>query len=142
MLAGYVTLNHQFKRIYVSAGIRAEYTNSDYSQDGEKLYNKKDFNLYPTINCEYTINPNVIITGGYENKSSRPSFSQLSPIIRYINAMLYEKGNPELKLMNSHNAYLALILHRKFSIEASYTYKRDLPMYIFQTNPQVEGSLK
>ena len=68
MLAGYVTLNHQFKRIYVSAGIRAEYTNSDYSQDGEKLYNKKDFNLYPTINCEYTINPNVIITGGYENK--------------------------------------------------------------------------
>ena len=141
MLAGYVTLNHQFKRIYVSAGIRAEYTNSDYSQDGEKLYNKKDFNLYPTINCEYTINPNVIITGGYENKSSRPSFSQLSPIIRYINAMLYEKGNPELKLMNSHNAYLALILHRKFSIEASYTYKRDLPMYILQTNPQVEGSL-
>lgn len=141
MLAGYLTLNHQFKKLYVSAGVRAEYINSDYRQDEEKLYNKKDFTLYPAIDCEYTINSNVIITGGYENKSSRPSFNELSPIIRYINAMLYEKGNPELNLMNSHNAYLALILHRKFSIEASYTYKKNLSMYVFQTNPQVKGSL-
>ena len=141
MLAGYLTLSHQFNKLYVSAGIRGEYINSDYNQDGEELYSKKRFTLYPTIECEYTINPNLIITGGYENKSSRPSFSQLSPIIRYINAMLYEKGNPKLKLMNSHNAYLALILHRKFSIEASYTHKKNLSMYVFQTNPQVEGSL-
>lgn len=141
MLAGYLTLSHQFKKLYASAGVRGEYINSNNRQDGEELYSNKEFTLYPTIDFEYTISPNAILMAGYENKSSRPSFSQLSPIIRYINAMLYEKGNPELRLMNSHNAYLALILHRKFSLEASYTYKKNLSMYVFQTNPQVDGSL-
>ena len=141
VLAGYLTIDHQFKNLYASAGIRGEYITSNYNQDGENLYKEHNFTLYPSIDLEYTFTPNCILLGGYENKSSRPSFSQLSPIIRYINAMLYEKGNPKLKLMNSHNVYIACVLHRKFSIEASYTYKKDLSMYVFQANPQVEGSL-
>lgn len=141
VLAGYLTIDHQFKKLYASAGVRGEYINSNYNQDGENLYKENNFTLYPSIDLEYTLAPNCILMGGYENKSSRPSFSQLSPIIRYINAMLYEKGNPELKIMNLHNVYIACVLYRKFAIEASYTYKKNLSMYVFQTNPQVEGSL-
>lgn len=140
-LAGYLTIDHQFKKLYVSAGVRGEYVTSNYSQDGEKLYKKKEFTLYPSIDFEYAFTPDFILMGGYENKSSRPSFSQLSPIIRYVNAMLYEKGNPELKQMNLQNLYLSFVLQRKFSVEASYTHKKDLSMYVFQANPQVAGSL-
>lgn len=140
-LAGYLTLDHQFNNLHMTAGIRGEYLNSNYSQNGENLYRRKDFTLYPSVEFIYTFNPNFILLGGYESKSGNPSFSQLSPIIRYINAMLYEKGNPELKLMNSHNIYLTFILNNKLTIEANYYNKKNFSMYVFQTNPQVDGSL-
>lgn len=140
-LAGYLTIDRQFKKLYITAGVRGEHVVSDYSQDGEELYKKKEFTLYPSVDFEYAFTPNFVLMGGYQNKSSRPSFGQLSPIIQYVNAMLYEKGNPELKQMNLHNIYLSCVLHRKFSVEASYTYKKNLSMYEFQVNPQVTGSL-
>lgn len=43
--------------------------------------------------------------------------------------------------MNAHNAYLTCILYNKFVFEFNYTYKKDLPMYVFQPNPNIEGSL-
>ena len=140
-LAAYLTVDRQFKKLYASVGVRGEYFTSDYSQDEEKLYNKKNFTIYPSVNFEYTFTPNLVLVGGYENKSGRPSFSQLSPIIRYINAMLYEKGNPELKQMNLRNLYLSCVINRKFSVEASYTHKKNFSMYVFQPNPLVAGSL-
>ena len=141
LLAGYLMVDRQFQKLYVSAGIRGEYINANYSQNGENLYKENDFTLYPSIDLEYSLSPNCILVGGYNNKSKRPSFSQLSPIIRYINAMLYEKGNPTLKIMNSHNIYLACVLHRKFSVEASYTSKKNFSMYVFQPDAQLKGSL-
>lgn len=140
-LAGYVTIDRQFKNFYASIGLRGEYINSNYKQDKEAAYTKHEFTLYPSVNFEYMPNTRLIFLGGYSNKSNKPSFNQLSPIIYYINAMLYEQGNPLLKPMSQHNIYIACVLNNKFSIEASYTYRKNLSMYVFQSNPLIEGSL-
>lgn len=140
-LAGYVTIDRQFKNFYASIGLRGEYISSNYRQDGEVAYTEHEFTLYPSINFEYIPNQKLIFLGGYSNKSSRPSFNQLSPIIYYINAMLYEQGNPLLKPMSQHNIYIACVLNNKFSVEASYTYRKNFSMYTFQSNPLIEGSL-
>ena len=141
LAAFYFTLAHQFGKLYTNIGVRGEYLISNYKQDNYNLYKNHDIQFYPSLNMEYTFNPNILFSLGYANKSKRPSFSQLSPLIRYVNSMLYETGNPNLKIMNAHNAYLTCILYNKFVFEFNYTYKKDLPMYVFQPNPNIEGSL-
>lgn len=139
--ACYITLAHQFGKLYTNIGVRGEYLISDYKQDQNNLYKKHTFQFYPSLNMEYTFNSNTLFSLGYASKSKRPSFSQLSPLIRYVNSMLYETGNPNLQIMNAHNVYLTCILYNKFIFEFNYTYKKDLPMYVFQPNPKIESSL-
>lgn len=141
LAAGYLTLSRQVGKAYLLAGVRGEYYKSDYQLDEQSLYRDDKFTLYPSVQVNYTVSPEFIVSLGYNNKSQRPTFTELSPVVRYINAMLYEQGNPGLRMTSTHNLYASFIIRQRLIVQFSYKHDRDFVMYAFLTNPQVPGNL-
>lgn len=133
--AVYADLSGQFKRLYFDGGIRLEYASNHYEEYGSSDLQKKQFNAFPSLQIEYQVSPSWIVSIGYEAKGQRPKFQDLSPLMRYINAHLYEQGNVTLSHMISHNPYLALVYKNKVSVNLNYYHKHNYPLYAFQSSP-------
>ena len=120
----YANVNRQMGNLYAGIGLRWEYMNSIYKLNAQELVKDKSSILYPSVELEYEISPSVGLLAGYTAKSLRPSISQLSPILKYVNSLLYEKGNPALK-NNEVTQYLSLsYLTEEISIELNYDRNR------------------
>lgn len=130
--AVYADLSGQFKRFYIDGGIRLEYASNHYEVYGSSNLQKKQFNAFPSLQIDYQVSPSWLVSIGYEAKGQRPRFQDLSPLMRYINAHLYEQGNVSLSHMVSHNPYLALVYKNKVSVNLNYYHKRNYPLYAFQ----------
>ena len=90
--------------------------------------------MFPALEVEYQISPFFIVSMGYETKGYRPKFQDISPLMRYINAHLYEQGNVSLTHMISNNLYLSFVYKNKISVDLNYYHKHDYPLYVFQTS--------
>lgn len=141
LVAGYLTLSRQTGKFYISAGLRGEYYHSHYRQNGQNLYRGDKFTVYPSLQVNYTASPSLIFSIGYNNKSQRPTFNELSPIVRYINAMLYEQGNPGLRMTSTHNLYASCVINSRLVVQISYRNDHDFVMYALSRNPQVAGNI-
>lgn len=141
LAACYLTLSRQIEKFYLSAGLRGEYYHSHYRQNGQNLYRGDKFTVYPSLQVNYTASPNLTFSIGYNNKSQRPTFSELSPIVRYINAMLYEQGNPGLRMTSTHNLYASCVINSRFVVQLSYRNDHNFVMYALSRNPQVAGNI-
>lgn len=87
-----------FGKLSVSAGLRWEYTDSQYFLWGEKQeeQSRHYHNLAPSATISFPIG-NVSTNLSYQRKTSRPAFDQLSSAVRYLDRYSYESGNPNLK---------------------------------------------
>ena len=141
LAAGYLTLSKTYGKFYMMAGLRGEYYHSDYRHDNQEIYGDQTFRLYPSLQMNYTASPSFILSVGYNNKSQRPTFTELSPIIRYINAMLYEQGNPGLRMTSIHDLYASCVIGQRLVIQFNYRHDQDFVMYAFRSNPQVAGNI-
>ena len=130
--AVYADLSGQFKRFYFDGGIRLEYASNHYEEYGSNDLQKKQFNAFPSLQIDCQVSPSLVVSIGYEAKGQRPRFQDLSPLMRYINAHLYEQGNVSLSHLVSHNPYLALVYKNKVSVNLNYYHKRNYPLYTFQ----------
>lgn len=138
---GYLNLSKQIGSLYVTAGLRGEYYHSDYRQNDQSLYSRNEFTPYPSIQVNYTASPKFIASIGFISKSLRPTFSELSPVVRYINAMLYEQGNPELNMTTINKLFASLVISQRLLIQLSYQHDHNYVMYAFKSNPQVLGNI-
>ena len=141
LAAGYLTLSKTFGKFYMMAGLRGEYYHSDYRQDEQEIYGNETFTVYPSLQMNYTASPDFILSVGYTNKSQRPTFTELSPVIHYINAMLYEQGNPGLRMTSIHDLYASCVIDRRLVIQFNYRRDQDFVMCAFHNNPQVPGNI-
>lgn len=141
LVANYITLSHQIKKLYLSVGLRVEYYHSNYMQDDNVIYKDSRFNFYPSIQVNYTVNPELIFVTGYNSKSQRPTFTELSPVVYYINAMLYEQGNPGLRMTSTHNSYISCVIKNRLLIQLSYRYDKNFVMYALHNNQEVAGNI-
>lgn len=87
-----------FGTISLSAGLRWEYTNSDYFLFGVRQadQSRRYDNFSPSALVMLPIG-NVNASVKYSRKTSRPAFEQLSSSIKYIDRYNYERGNPNLQ---------------------------------------------
>lgn len=131
-LAFYSLLSYNKERLITYGGIRAEYTNSNYKWNNDYSMKRNSWEYFPSIDVEYDFCPNFILDLGLNVKGTLPKFNELSPILRYINSHLYEKGNGDLKKETIRNIYLVMVLLKKISFNVNYYYVKNLPIYIFQ----------
>lgn len=130
----YANLSSQFKHLYFNGGVRFEYSSNRDKEYDSNILQKKCLNVFPALEVEYQISPSFIVSMGYETKGYRPKFQDISPLMRYINAHLYEQGNVSLTHMISNNLYLSFVYKNKISVDLNYYHKHDYPLYVFQTS--------
>lgn len=132
VLAVYASLSGQVKKLYYEGGLRGEYASSRYDDHVTTPIKRDQFKVFPSMTLVYPVSSSLTLCGGYVMRGIRPTYSELSPLQRYVNAHLYEQGNPTLEHMISHNPYLTLIIKNKVSVEINFYHKANLAMYTFE----------
>ena len=103
----FAEMSQTFGNVSLSAGLRWEYTDSQYFLWGEKKddQSRNYYNIAPNASISFSIG-NVSTNLSYMRKTSRPAFEQLSSAVRYLDRYSYEVGNPNLKPI--YRDYLSL----------------------------------
>ncbi|MGL4629615.1 MAG: carboxypeptidase-like regulatory domain-containing protein [Leadbetterella sp.] len=87
--SGYGQVNTPvLKRMYLSAGVRAEYNQQELSSrnrgSGSLIYVENPaFNLLPAVNLSYEINKKSKLRIAYSNTVNRPEFREIAPFTYY-----------------------------------------------------------
>ncbi len=107
--AAFVQLMQRLNKLTLIAGLRYEYLDSRYYENGVKMDDESRTysDLFPSLMLMYPLK-NVRARLSYSRNINRPAFSQLSGNVKYINRYTYESGNPYLKPSYRDNLSLAL----------------------------------
>lgn len=116
LLATYLNFSRNLnEKIYLTAGIRYEYTNIEGILVTLNTTNKNNYgNLFPNISVSYDPNENNSYSLSYNKRISRPGLYDLNPFRVYRDANNYEIGNPDLLPNITDN------------VEIGYVYKGNL----------------
>lgn len=121
-----------------NAGLRCEHAVSDYYSFGNytEEQSRKYDRLFPYANVVFPIGK-AKITLAYSEKTTRPSYSQLSSSVQYDSKYIYESGNPLLRPMIRHDISLSGVYEWVY-VSLSYDHASDY----FSTEyvPYEEGS--
>lgn len=121
----YAQIMQNFGRFSIQFGLRYEYLNNRYYENGNKIasQSRTSNEVLPSAVITLPIK-NVMLQMSYIRKYTQPLYSQLSNAIEYINSNLYESGNPQLK--PSFRDDVSLNLRWKWlMLNASYSHQTD-----------------
>lgn len=131
--AFFAETSQAFGRMSVSAGLRWEYTDSQYYLWGERKdeQSRRYHNLAPSASISLPFG-NVSVNLAYTRKTSRPAFEQLSSAVRYLDRYSYESGNPKLKPVRRDYVSLSSSW-RDLVVELTYNSTKNY--FMWQTAP-------
>jgi hypothetical protein len=117
--AAYLSLNKQFKKLGVQAGVRYEntsYTGKQYGNPTRKdsSFKKNYGSFFPTLFMSYKVNDKNQFAFSYGRRIDRPAYQDLNPFLFFLDKYTYEAGNPFIKPQFTNN------------LEVSHTYKNFL----------------
>lgn len=96
--AVYSTLSHEWKKISIQVGLRAEETFQHGNQKTTGNIFKRDyFNLFPSAHISYSLPNNNKLQTSYSRRINRPDPNSLNPFIDKSNPLTWHAGNPNLK---------------------------------------------
>lgn len=133
----FVDSRQTFGKVSLSAGLRWEYTNSDYYLFGiRQVDQSRNYNNFaPSASISLPLG-NVSASVKYSRKTSRPIFEQLSSSVRYIDRYNYESGNPNLRPI--YRDYVSVSAYWKdLAVELDYTSTKNY--FMWQTVPYPEN---
>ncbi|MFS4455383.1 outer membrane beta-barrel family protein [Maribacter sp. 2304DJ31-5] len=134
--AGYFSLNGDWEKWSIKAGLRGEYTQSSGTSINLATINDLEyFELFPTFYLLHTVNEGHSFAFDYSRKLKRPRYEDLNPFRTFINENNFVEGNPNLLPAFSNNFNLNYTLKQEFFFDLYY---RDNGNYIstlsFQDN--------
>lgn len=104
--------------IFVSLGLRGEYTNLKSENSGVAL---NYFDLFPSLLMSYKLKNNLALKFSYAKSIWRPSFSLLNNYKVKLSDYLYSVGNPELKAQKTDYFKIGLSKQGHY-LNISYSY--------------------
>jgi len=113
----------------LSAGLRYEHVNFDYSEDGKHIdeQSRNFSNLFPSISWSSELGK-MQMQFSYSAKTQRPSYEQLSNNIAYGNRFTLQSGNPLLKHEIIHDlSFMGIWKFINFSL--SYNDRKNAIIY-------------
>ncbi len=120
--AAYLSYGNRLGNFTYNLGIRGEY-NERIIKDENNTYTYKIFAPFPTLHISYNLNVSNQIMLSYSRRVWYPRRWMLNPFIRKIDAINYQKGNPELEPEFSHSfemGYQRVIKLGNIGIEGFY----------------------
>lgn len=154
ILAGYSMLTVDIGQLRFIAGIRLEYTQTNYTgnevffdAEGNHLETRKSeasgnyLNAFPMFHIRYSLNPMTNIRFAYTNTIARPPYEELSPyrLVSFADERI-TRGNPELKpsLAQSFDLMLEHFLGNVGILSAGVFYK-DIRDFVYTQSYTLEG---
>ena len=124
-VAGFLSIGQQFGKIAVEAGLRYEYVNFKYTENGQLLENQSKTynNLFPSLSISTEIGK-AQLSLSYTSKTQRPSYDDLDGTVSYVNRLTLEGGNPYLSPMKIHTVELTGAW-KQFFAKVSYEHRKD-----------------
>lgn len=129
LLGAYLDISKKFGNLNANAGLRVEHTKFEGNRDNSRVIDTTYFTFAPNVKATYRTANKHKITLGCRSSISRPSFSNLSPNIRYDNEFFYRCGNPELLPTITTNVALMWDYASKFWANIAYRHKRNATIF-------------
>jgi hypothetical protein len=134
--AAYVSYNKTFKKYNVTAGFRAEQSNTEgesvtLNQSNSRSY----FNLFPNISVAYTKSLKQQFNMAYRKSIVRYGFDLVNPFIIYQSQYSYRQGNPYLKPQINHTVELSHVYNFKLFTSLSYTHTVSSLSPVYKQDP-------
>lgn len=109
MSSGFLSYAQQIGKLSLEAGLRYEYIDFDYYEDGNYVatQSKTYGNFFPSLTLAMPLGK-VQMQLGYSSDIKRPSYWELRSGVQYDNRYTYEAGNPFLQSEVSKNISYAL----------------------------------
>lgn len=128
-LGAFAEYARRFGKVNLQAGIRYERVDFDYYEYGKKIdvQSKSYNNVFPSLSLSFPIGK-INMQLGYAADIMRPSYSQLSSSITYVNQYTYESGNPFLSPTLSHNVTLGGA-YKWINISLGYSRVKDAMLF-------------
>jgi hypothetical protein len=130
--AAYLTLNKQYKKLIVQAGLRTEQTvmNGKQILTGESI-SQNYWQVFPTLFADYTINDQHSFNFKTGRRIERAAYNELVPFRRPQTATLFFQGNPNLQPQISWHGEFTWGYRKAFFVTLNYdlyrNYIRTLP---------------
>ena len=135
LLGAYFDLSKKFGNLSTNAGLRVEHTYFEGNNNNIRVIDTTYFTFAPNVKATYSTANKHKITIGCRSSISRPSFSNLSPNIRYDNMFYYRRGNPELLPTITTNVALMWDYASKLWANIAYRHKRNATIYEYYESP-------
>lgn len=115
------------------AGVRMEYTSSEISYTDEETepVRRQYLDIFPQAQIENRFSDKFSLSVGYARRINRISLSQLNPRYKYLDALSYNIGNPQLKPTYENQLY-ANLESGPFLFSATYKINKNLVVPINQ----------
>lgn len=128
----YVTVPGKIRNFSLRAGLRGEF----FSTSGSGL-DRHEFGLFPSLSLSHPMSRNgaYTVSATWTRRVRRPTFWQLSPLVRQWSDYNYSVGNIDLKSSITNTIALRFILARNFTLSLSYSDMADPIRQAFSVRP-------
>lgn len=134
----YLSVPGKIGIVSVRAGLRGEL----FKTSGAGL-DRTETGLFPTASLSLPLlhSGKLNLSATYSRKVKRPTFWQLSPLVRQFSNYYYTVGNMHLKSAITNSLSLRLMIAKKFTIGANYSSVANPIRQMFATDPAFPGRL-
>jgi len=132
--AMYFIFSKQFGKLNTELGVRGE-VSDNYATTDIIAQDTTKWNIFPSINLNYSIAKHWDASLSYAMKIARPTFQDLNPAIDYIDSLTYFQGNPMLVPEISHALTFKLTYLKMASLAFSYTRKNNPLAWFIEQDP-------
>ncbi len=129
--AGYLSINKEFGKFSLQAGLRGEFTQSNGHQiTSDSLVKRSYFQLFPTFFATKPFGENHKFQLAYSKRIERPSYDDLNPFRVFRDPFLFYQGNPFLKPELTDALQLSHVYKQKYISAISYNYTKDVMNWV------------
>lgn len=127
IIAGYTQANFDItKKIKIQAGLRYEFTDTFVSSGlGDAFVNREYGNLFPSLFLGYKLNDYNNINVSYSKRISRPAFTDMAPMLIFLDLNTAVFGNLSLRPSYSRN-YQIDYRYKSIGLSAQYSNENDV----------------
>ena len=142
LFGAYFNLQRKFDAFSAMAGLRVEHTDFEGNNDNQNVIDTTYFTFVPNVSLNYVVSENNNLSLSYQTNISRPTFSNLSPNIRYDNQFFYRRGNPSLLPTITNSVSLMWSYASRFWANAVYRHKRNDTIFEYYDSPVIDDVIE
>lgn len=123
--AAFIDYAHSFGKVDMQAGVRYEYVNFDYFEQGKHIdeQSRTFNNVFPSLNVNFPVGK-AQVQLSYSGGITRPSYDMLRSNTYYSNKYSYQTGNPFLKPVINQNVTLSAS-YKWINLNFTYNHIKD-----------------